>query len=382
MSMTICIFSALYEPHVGGVERFTQALAEELCARGNRVLIVTSNHAGLPAVSFPQDGLTVYRFPCYSFLGSRLPVPKRNVEYRQLASRLADEGIDQVCVNTRFYPHSQFGVEFARQKGLTPLVIEHGSDYLTLGNPLVDSVIRFYERRVTKKLKKANPLFYAVSKRGSAWLRTFGIESRGEINNAIEIDSFLKKSSQREYRQELSVSDDATLVAYVGRLEPEKGVEQLMAAAGQLSYRRDIHFLIAGEGSMRERLHAVAPDNVHFLGAVSQPDVVALLQSSDIFCLPSRSEGFATVLLEAAACFAAPIVTDVGGVDELIPDDRYGVVLADREPETIAQAILELCEDHKRMREIVSNIHEHVRLEYNWSKTAEKLLGAFAASGK
>lgn len=376
MQKTICIFSALYDPHIGGVENFTKELSKTLIQMGFQVIIVTNNHASLPSFENPGPGLRIYRFPCHSLLGDRLPLPKRNAEFRKLMNELERAPIDALCINTRFYPHSLIGAKLAREKGIRPIVIEHGSDYLTLGNPFFDAVIKRYEHHMTSKLKRFDPDFYAVSQQGSRWLRTFDIKSKGQISNAINTSEFLNRNSQRDFRAEFKIPQDALIVAFVGRLTPEKGIKELIEAAKLLNERTSLQFLIAGSGTLKTSLEESATPNIHFLGALSQPDIVALLEAADILCLPSRSEGFATVLLEAAACKTVPVITQVGGVDELIPDSNHGVVLSSQEPSIIAEALLALGNDPEGMHVMANTLYERVKNGYNWQRTAYALIRA------
>lgn len=374
---TICIFSALFSPHIGGVETFTKAIAETFVSQGYRVIIVTNNHASLPAKEMPQENLLIYRLPCYSLLNARLPWPKRDKEFKEILAELKAQQIDHICINTRFYPHSLVGAKLAKDKGLTAVVIDHGSDYLTLGNALVDPIIERYEHIVTKKLKTFKPRFFAVSSRGSQWLNTFSITSQGEIHNAIDVDAYLNQASKRDFRKEYSLAPNTLAVAFVGRLTPEKGIEELIEAANMLSADKTIQFFIAGDGPLRQALEEKAPDTVHFLGSLPSSEVAALLQAVDVFCLPSRSEGFSTALLEAAACSTVPVITNVGGVDELIPTEDYGIVLPDRSPKSIASALSSLHNDHERVRILATNINNLVKTSYNWQETTSALIEAF-----
>ena len=97
-------------------------------------------------------------------------------------------------------------------------------------------------------------------------------------------------------------------------------------------------------------------------------------------CLPSRSEGFATSLLEAAACGTPALVTDVGGTDELIPDERFGTILPDAKPETVATALRRLSRDPESLSMQGTNVAKRVRENFSWKKTAEATLRAFEAA--
>lgn len=344
------------------------------------MIVVTNNHDSLPSKSTPLKNLVVYRLPCFPFLNARLPWPKRNAEFRQLMNEIKDEPIDYVCINTRFYPHSLIGAKLSQKKGLIPVVIEHGSDYLTLGSPLIDGVIRCYERAITKRLKTYHPKFYAVSQRSSEWLSTFDIQSEGEICNAIDAKGFRELQSERSFRQELQIPESDSLVVFAGRLTSEKGIEQLVEAARLLNERSDIHFAIAGGGTLQDKLEQQSPLSMHFLGVLSREDLSALLQEADVFCLPSRSEGFATVLLEAASCGTVPVITDFGGADEMVPSDEFGVLLPNSKPQTIAGALTTVCDNREGMNNISSRIKERAERNYNWHETATALINALRAT--
>ena len=91
----------------------------------------------------------------------------------------------------------------------------------------------------------------------------------------------------------------------MGRIVPEKGVRQLAEASRILS--GGIFIAMAGTGPyLQELRHLERNDVFRLLGRLSRQDTAALLAQSDVMCLPSRSEGFATTLLEAAACKTPP----------------------------------------------------------------------------
>lgn len=166
------------------------------------------------------------------------------------------------------------------------------------------------------------------------------------------------------------------MIAFTGRLVPEKGVAELLEAARLLEDERDIHFLFAGDGPLLEDVET-APGNVHALGRIVRSDIAALLLQADIFCLPTRSEGFSTSLLEATVCGCSPIITNVGGVAEMIPNESYGIVLPNAEPHTLALAISELKEDPGRRRAMAEKVQRRATNVFTWKRTAQTVMEAF-----
>ena len=361
---------------MGGVETYTQNLAAALSDMGCRVTVVTMNTHDA-ATSEVQGNFEVVRLPCHSMLGGRYPVPKHNKAYRRAMERLAKKLLDYVVVNTRFYPLSLEGLKFARQHGIAPVLIEHGSAHLSMGSAAINYVVESVEHTMTVLDKRQQPVCYAVSKKASAWLGHFGIESAGELPNAIDADAYAAQASNRAFRDELGINPNALLVASAGRLVPEKGVTQLAQAAGQLAREsRNIHVIMAGAGPLEAELTAAATPNLHLVGKLDKHDLAALYQQADVYCLPSRSEGFATTLLESAACGTSAIVTNVGGTDELIPSERFGTIISNMEPDTIAAALRQAADDRPALQAQGHAAATRVREICSWQQTAGRTLQA------
>lgn len=284
-------------------------------------------------------------------------------------------------MNTRFYPLSLIGARFARRRGLTPLVLEHGAAHLTLGNRALDVAAQGYEHAITALIKRMRPRFYAVSQQGLRWLKHFGIEGAGVLPNAIDAAAFRAQASARSFRTEHGIAPETMAVAFVGRLVPEKGIVPLVSAMGKLAAAHvPVELLVAGDGPLRSQLARALPANVHLLGTLGAPDVAALLTEADLYCLPSRSEGFAISLLEAATCGTPSLVTDVGIARDLAPDERFGTILPAAEPDAIATALAALAAHPERLRTQGAAVRERVEARYSWEATTRLLIDAFAAA--
>jgi glycosyltransferase involved in cell wall biosynthesis len=150
----------------------------------------------------------------------------------------------------------------------------------------------------------------------------------------------------------------AATVLCVCRLYPRKDVATLLRAAPSvLAAEPGVRFVIVGDGPERARLdrlvgtlglgHAVA-----LRGQVAFEHLVATYAACDVFCLPSRQEGFGIVFLEAMAA-AKPIVACRGtGAEELIRSGRTGVLVPQRDPDALAAALLGLLRDPGRRRRL------------------------------
>ncbi|MDO5118330.1 MAG: LicD family protein, partial [Eggerthellaceae bacterium] len=282
------------------------------------------------------DGIEIVRLPCIALMGGRLPIPAHGTSFQALLDTVANMHPDRVVVNTRFYGLSLDGASFAAKMGLPLVVIEHGSAYLTLGNAFADKAIRTYEHQVTERILAFEPTFAGVSQAANTWLENFGIQAAGVVPNALDADSYRADASSRDFRAELRIGLNDTLVAVVGRMVPEKGIQAVIDAAQFTP--ENIVFALAGDGPLLETAQS-AQGRICALGRLAPTDVAALLRDSDAYLLPSRSEGFSTTLLEACAMEAFPIATDIGGVAELGIGTRGGIVIPDASTVSIAAAV-------------------------------------------
>lgn len=375
MSKVFCIYTANFLPSFGGVEKFTDSISRKLVELGCKLFIVTNNIYNLPSKEVLPGGIPIYRLPCHSLINGRLPLPKKNTLYGELTHEIEGRSIDYIILNTRFYPLTIQGAKHAAKIGSTAVLIDHGSSYLTMGNHYIDAVIRMYEHAITHHLKQFPIHYYGVSRASLEWLKTFHIKGKGVINNSIDADLFRKSSSNRDFRGEFGIDSRTFLVAFTGRLVREKGVMELIEAAKRL-IEKNVSFILAGDGPLKSALCSNRPSNIHLTGAIEPSDIASLLTQADAFCLPSRSEGFSTSLLEAAACCTTPIITKVGGTSELIPSKDFGIVLPSQSPSYICDAIEYLQQNPDRNKVMGANVGKRARSEYSWKASAERLITA------
>lgn len=363
---TICIFSAQYLPHMGGVERYTYNIAKECLKRGHRVIVVTSANSALDAISV-EEGIKVYRLPSYQLMNGRLPILKYNRQTRQLFNALKNEQIDFCMVNTRFYFLSLSGMKFAYENHIPLITVEHGTAYLTFNNALLDFIERKYERAITRKGKKYCQHYYAVSEFSRQWLKEFGIEDEGVLYNSINPDDY------KDIIVDPSDKLDGVTIAYTGRLIPEKGVSVLLEAFSILRKKyENIYLILVGEGPLETQIKQYNDDHIHYLGRKDNKDVIKILKNTDIFCLPSRSEGFSTSILEAALTKCCIITTKRGGSVELITDDRYGIIIEDNRLYFVKEALERVIKDGNYRETSANNVYKRVIDNFTWKQCVDE----------
>lgn len=373
MKKSFCLFCANYLPNLGGVERYVYNLSKSLINLGHDVTVVTSNVFDLPAYETDENGIEIFRMPCHNFMKGRYPILNKNEEFKTLDKKLSQKHFDLVVINARFYIHSLYAAHFAKKNNIKCITIEHGSTHLSVDNKVLDFFVAHVEHFITVLLKKKCKDYYAVSNAAGEWSGHFGIKSKGTLYNAVDIDSIIEASEKKvcDYRKEYNIPQTATVITFTGRLLKIKGVYELLDAFKQIR-RDDIYLFFAGDGPELEDLKKAANDRVVFLGQIDFEHIVALLECSDIYCLPSVSEGMSTSVLEAVATKTFVITTYNGGAKELITSDKYGIITKGNSVFETKSAI-EKALDKDYRKKAAEKAYQKLLDGFTWKKTAEKL---------
>jgi glycosyltransferase involved in cell wall biosynthesis len=164
------------------------------------------------------------------------------------------------------------------------------------------------------------------------------------IHNGIVTEHYQPGDFARGFlRRQYGVPDDAMLIGYVGRLSPEKGQADLLAAAAQLlPSRPGVWLALIGDGPDKARLQRQAETlgisgRVLFTGHIH--DARPVFRDLDILALTSHTEGFPNVVMEALCMDTPVLATDVGGTREIIEDGVTGVLLPPHSPAQIAEGL-------------------------------------------
>ena len=375
MCKKYCIFAAQFLPHMGGIENYTYNISKELIKRGNQVTVITNNTTNSP-LQETIEGIKVLRFPCFNFINGRFPVMKLNKDFWKIHRYLKKQQYDIVVINARFYLHSIYAAAYARHKKIKYICIEHGTSHLSVHNKVLDFIGGIYEHLHTSVLKLVCKDYYGVAEACCEWSAHFGIKSRGVLYNAVDLDKIekLKKECKRNFREENQIDSDAVVIAFTGRLLKEKGLYELIEAVERYNQsNQKVYLLLAGEGEEMEYVKKHSSKYVIPLGRLPFEDIVALLMQSDIFCLPSVSEGFSTSALEAAACKCYIITTERGGTKELVAGPEYGTVMPDNSVKNIYQAITKAAQNDELRKKGQKLCYDRLKNKFTWQHTTDAL---------
>jgi teichuronic acid biosynthesis glycosyltransferase TuaC len=181
-------------------------------------------------------------------------------------------------------------------------------------------------------------------------LRRIAAERFGVRNESIRVipngcDTRLFHIGDRvAARQALGIPASARLVLYVGRLVVAKGLRELAEAwESRAAADPDLHVAFVGDGILRDELQQRAQRNgfanrMLLPGAAAAETVAQWMRAADVFCLPSYTEGYPNVLVEALACGRPVLSTPVGGIVEIV-DESNGVLVPPRDARALAAGL-------------------------------------------
>ncbi len=171
-----------------------------------------------------------------------------------------------------------------------------------------------------------------------------------------------KKAAPAPLRSELGIGNNSVLVGFVGRLDEQKGIPDLLEAMRlAASASPEISFVLAGDGPLRPRVATYVEryglsETVHLLGF--REDIPSLLKAFDFLVMPSLWEGFGYAALEAMAAGKAVIATNTSSLPELVEDGVTGLLVPPHSPEELSVAIGSLAADRNRQSEFGAAGHE------------------------
>jgi len=364
----------------GGLGRHVLALSRAQAAAGHEVTVVTQRPAGTDPREV-YDGVRVIRTPALT------PPVRRDLPGlmtwtadldRQLAATL--QRLDAEPPPHVVHAHDwvvEQAATTARRLWPAPLVTtihatEAGrhSGWIT-GEP--SETIHACEWRLARISSTVITCSEAMN-REARILYQLSPERVVTVPNGIDLTEWQPSPAEPDSRQ----SRDP-LIVFVGRLEWEKGIHVLIDAASLVDAASSVRFTIAGTGTRVEHLREQASDNpaIEFVGPVADAEVRGLYSRAAAVVVPSLYEPFGLVALEAAAVGAPLIVSDTGGLAEIVTTGRTGLVVPANDPVALAGAIDSVIADPAAARRRAVALSSELPDRFAWSRIAERTIDAY-----
>lgn len=201
------------------------------------------------------------------------------------------------------------------------------------------------------------------------------------IPNGINLRRFAHIDRQA-FRREIGVPEDVPLLGVIGRLHPQKGHEDLLAALSRLREHGTVfRCAIVGSGELYESIAAqiAARDLQSFVTLTGQrSDIANVLGGIDVFVMSSRWEGLPMALLEAMATGKAIVSTSVGGIPSVVTPGHDGLLVPPEKPEELADALLKVVTDAGLRKTLGENAKRTAEAKYSASTVARRYEALYA----
>jgi len=376
---------------------FVFELARRLTGVFN-VTVLTPNYPGaLPNEN--MGGINVHRFRYFlksyeKLAGSEgiLPTLKRNklyyllVPFFILAELLALLQLIRKNKPDIIHAHwilpQGFVTSLARKITGVPFVLTtHGADIYGLQGQFASTLKRYALRNAS--------IVTVVSKNIQKFIEEkFGKQILTEvISMGVDSTLFHPDKFDPDIRKQYDI--EGPFFLYVGRLSEKKGVNYLLQAMPMvLEHFPDSKLLIVGTGELKQELRNQAESSnliktgrVVFVGAVPNNELPSYFASADIFIGPSvvvaggDTEGFGLTFVEAAMSGCIVVGTSVGGISDIIKDGETGFLVPEKNPQTIAEALIRILKDPSKTYPMKNHAREKMIQQFDWQAITDRYAG-------
>jgi glycogen(starch) synthase len=375
--MRILMLAWEFPPRViGGLARHVDELSVALVKAGHEVHVVTADHPGTPEFE-TYKGIKVYRVKSHrpthlNFIDEIMHLNFGMLEHA--AHLLRTEKFDFIHAHDWLVAHA--GITLKRAFG-TPLVSTiHATEWGRWNG--IHNDLQHYIHSMEWLLNFESKGTIVCSYYMKDQLQSiFSLPSSKiyVLPNGVETEKFNLNFDQWNFRR-IFAQDHEKIVMSVGRMVPEKGFQTLADAALRvLQNYNDVKFIIAGKGGMLDSLRARADrmgisDRVWFMGYMSDEDLNKLFVVSDVAVFPSLYEPFGITAIEAMAAGTPVVVSDTGGLGEIVDHGYTGIKTYTGNSDSLAWGILELLFNPDYAYQIRENAYNKVINVFNWDKIA------------
>lgn len=363
--MRICFYNLTAGFKNGGLETYCWEVGRALARHGHEVTLIAGEGApsrctevrliALPYI--PRD-----RFPD---LGTRFRKLAERLSFaRRAMPHLLAGGFDAVIINK---PYDFPAVWYARRHGFDGIVaLRSGGTEHYLGD-------RFFAAAVD--------LWLSTSVYNAAQVKQRYRREVTVVPNGVDPDLFHPQPRNPEVRHRFGIPPDAFLIVSVGRLVGWKGLHDIIDALGGIP---NAHYLAIGGGPERKALEHQAArlgasGRVHFAGETEHHALPGLLNAADIFVQPSiGEEAFGISVVEAMACGLPALVSDQGGLREIVRDGDCGRLLPPGNVVAWRKAIADLSSNPALLRQLGAAARCRAEDSFTWDANARRLAALLA----
>ena len=378
--MKILMLTWEYPPRiVGGIARVVHDLSKRLIKDGHEVTVVTyRDNAGVP--EYENDkGVNVYRVDNYMIHPNNFIDWIMQLNFNLIAKATEiinkESGFDVIHAHDWLVTYAAKSLKNAYD---IPIVATIHATEAGRNSGIHDDTQRYINDTEWLLTYEATEVIVNSNFMKNDLQRLFGLpyDKINVIPNGINLNNFTGIERDYDFRRQYAM-DNEKIILYVGRLVYEKGIQHLIAAMPKiLSNYHDAKLVIAGKGGMIDELKAetssLGLDNkVYFTGYMDSKKVQKMYKCADVAVFPSTYEPFGIVALEAMLAGVPTVVSDVGGLDEIVTHGVDGMKSYAGNSNSIADSVTTLLYDHQLATNISKKARQKVKEQFNWEKIAQ-----------
>lgn len=377
--MRILMLSWEYPPRVvGGISRVVHDLSHRLIKDGHEVTVVTYKDGNAPY--FENDsGVKVYRVDNFMIQPNNFIDWVMQLNFNMIAKTgeiIAKEGTFDVI-----HAHDWLVAYAAKTLKVSyniPLVSTIHATEAGRNNGIREEQQKYINDTEWMLTYESSEVIVNSNYMKNELQRLFGLpfEKINVVPNGVSASNFTINERDYDFRRHYAM-DNEKIILFMGRLVYEKGVQNLVAAMPKiLENYHDAKLVIAGKGPMLGELQAQVNslglgNKVYFAGHLTPKQVQRMYKCADISVFPSTYEPFGIVAIEAMLSGIPIVVSDIGGLNEIVEHGITGMKSYAGNSNSLADSILALLFDHKLCDSIVKNAKQKVKTQYNWTKIAQ-----------
>ena len=378
--MKILMLTWEYPPRiVGGIARVVNDLSKRLIKDGHEVTVVTyRDSADVP--EYENDkGVNVYRVDNYMIHPNNFIDWIMQLNFNMLSK--ATEIINKEGEFDVIHAHDwlvTYAAKSLKNAYDIPIVATIHATEAGRNSGIHDETQRYINDTEWLLTYEATEVIVNSNYMKNEIQRLFGLpfDKINVIPNGINLSNFTGIERDYDFRRQYAM-DNEKIILYVGRLVYEKGVQHLIAAMPKiLSNYHDAKLIIAGRGGMMDELRAEASnlglnDKIYFTGYLNSKQVQKMYKCADVAVFPSTYEPFGIVALEAMLAGVPTVVSDVGGLDEIVTHGVDGMKSYAGNANSIADSVTALLYDHQLATNVSKKAKQKVKDQFNWEKIAQ-----------
>lgn len=378
--MKILMLTWEYPPRVvGGISKVVYDLSHKMVKEGNEVTVVTYRDGDNVKYYENDKGVEVYRVDNYMIR------PNNFIDWiMQLNFNMITKTNEIINKNGKFdviHAHDwlvAYSAKSIKESYNIPLISTIHATESGRNSGIHDETQRYINDSEWMLTYESSEVIVNSNYMKNEVQRLFGLpyDKINVIPNGVNLQLFSNVNIDYDFRRQYAM-DNEKIILYVGRLVYEKGIQNLIAAMPKILDRyHDSKLIICGRGGMidelREQVKYLGIENkVYFAGYCDSKKIQKMYKCADVAVFPSTYEPFGIVAIESMLSGTPTIVSDVGGLNEIIEHGVTGMKSYAGNANSIADSVLSLLFDPKLCANISQNAIKKVKENYNWSKITD-----------